>query len=62
MAIGDINAGYMGVAHIIKKELDPIDPTLITSRKVVPLRFESADISAKQSVNAPDLVMGDWDI
>jgi hypothetical protein len=61
MAIGDINAGYMGIAHIIKKELDPVNPAVISSRKVVPLRFESADISAKQSVNAPDLVMGDWD-
>ena len=40
-----INAGYMGLA-------------IIGSTK---LRFENANIAAKQEIVAPDMVMGDWD-
>ena len=40
-----INAGYMGLA-------------IIGSTR---LRFENANIAAKQEVTAPDMVMGDWD-
>jgi hypothetical protein len=46
MALGDIRAGYRGYADI-----GPGNK----------LRFESADISAKQTVNAPEMVMGDMD-
>ena len=41
-----INAGYMGLAEIAGAGK---------------LRFQDASISAKQEVQAPDLVMGDWD-
>ena len=46
MALGDIRAGYRGYADI---------------GPGTKLRFESADISAKQTVNAPEMVMGDMD-
>ena len=46
MAIGDANAGYMGTASI----------TGIGS-----FRFQDASLAATQEVNAPDLVMGDYD-
>lgn len=41
-----INAGYMGLAEIAGAGK---------------LRFSDASVSAKQEVQAPDLVMGDWD-
>jgi hypothetical protein len=45
MAVGDLNAGYRGLATIGGTQV----------------RFSDANISAKQQINAPDLVMGDWD-
>ena len=41
-----INPGYRGLAYI---------------SGVGQVRFESANIAAKQEVTAPDLIMGDWD-
>ena len=43
-----INAGYMGLAEI-------------ASGGGIKLRFSDASVSAKQEVQAPDLIMGDWD-
>jgi hypothetical protein len=40
-----VNAGYRGIALI----------------DGLPFRFSDANIAAKQTVQAPDLVMGDWD-
>jgi len=45
MAIGDIRAGYMGYANIAGTN---------------ELRFSDANISVKQEVNAPDLIMGNF--
>ena len=45
MAIGNIRAGYMGYADI---------------PGVGELRFSDANIAVRQEVNAPDLVMGNW--
>jgi hypothetical protein len=44
--MGNVYAGYRGLADI---------------GGVGQVRFSDASISAKQTVNAPDLVMGDWD-
>jgi hypothetical protein len=44
-AHGNIYAGYRGIAEIGGEKL----------------RFSDANISAKQSIEAPDMVMGDWD-
>ena len=44
-ANGFVNAGYRGIANI--------DGLLV--------RFADANITARQTVDAPDLVMGDWD-
>lgn len=45
MAIGEINPGYMGIATI----------------GGVSTRFTDANITARQEVNAPDLIMGSYD-
>jgi hypothetical protein len=47
MAIGDINPGYMGYANLSG-----------ISNKI---RFSDANITVRQEVNAPDLIMGHWD-
>ena len=44
--MGNVYAGYRGLADIAG---------------VGQVRFADASISAKQSINAPDLIMGDWD-
>jgi len=46
MAYGDVHSGYRGLAYI---------------SNVGNVRFGDASISAKQVVEAPDLIMGDWD-
>lgn len=44
--MADVYAGYRG---------------LIDIAEVGEVRFQDASITAKQSVEAPDLIMGDWD-
>lgn len=44
--MGNVFPGYRGIVDI-----DGIGP----------VRFQDANISAKQEINAPDLIMGDWD-
>ena len=46
MAYGDVHPGYRGLADIAT---------------IGNVRFGDASISAKQAVDAPDLIMGDWD-
>lgn len=46
MAIGDLNPGYMGTANITG---------------IGNFRFQDSSLAVTQEVNAPDLVMGDWD-
>jgi len=45
MAIGDINSGFMGIADI---------------GSIGTFRFQDSSLALQQEVNAPDLVMGDY--
>jgi len=44
-ANGNVNAGYRGIATIAGNQV----------------RFADANITARQEIEAPDLIMGDWD-
>jgi len=46
-ALGNVHAGYRGIARFSTVTED--------------VRFADANITARQEINAPDLIMGDWD-